>query len=159
MEKERFTSNPLEKAPPPSSPKMRRGFSLLLVLMFVMVMAVIGALTLEFMGTGNLHTRQSFMDVRAKLVARSAAEMSLMAIEAHDFSTSCLKQVNFSDPAFDVNVTFHYFMTNCGSCSPDYCTPIETPDTNGSVLLYLHVKSKFPSLFRVQTFRLTLQNP
>jgi type II secretory pathway pseudopilin PulG len=137
----------------------RRGFSLLLVLVFVMIMAVIGALTLEFMGTGTLHTRQSFMDIRAKLMARAGAEFGLMAIEAHDFSTSCLKQVNMSDPAFDVNMTFHYFMTDCGACGPDFCTPISTSETNGSVLVYLQVVPKIPGLFRVRTFRLTLQNP
>ncbi|MEO1942534.1 MAG: hypothetical protein ABGW77_06575 [Campylobacterales bacterium] len=137
----------------------RKGFSLMLVLLFVIVMAVIGALALEFIGIGTKHTVQSFIDLRSKLMTRAGTEFAIMAIEAHDFSQSCLKQVNLDDPGFDINITFHYFMTDCGVCGDNFCTPIETNETNGTVLIYTQVVPKIPDLFRVRTFRVTLQNP
>jgi hypothetical protein len=137
----------------------RTGSALLLVLAFVIVMSVIGAIALSFTGVEVQHTRSAFMDVRAKLMARAGTEFAIMAIEAHDFNDSCLKQVNLDDPAFDINMTFHYFMTDCGSCGPQYCSVIQTPETNGSVIIYTQVTPKFYDLFRVRTFRISLQNP
>gem|GEM_PF-2960796 len=138
---------------------MRNGSALLLVLAFVIIMAVIGAIALSFSGTASQHTRSAFMDVRAKLMARAGTEFALMAIEAHDFTDSCLKQVNLDTPAFDINMTFHYFMTNCGKCGSEFCSQIQTSETNGSVLIYTSVTPKLHDLFQVRTFRISIQNP
>jgi len=106
------------------------------------------------------------MDTRAELMLRSATEFAIMAIEAHEFNSTnkCLNSINYTDGdnLFDINITYHYFVTNCTSdpaiWSGCKCSDIQTADTNGSVLVYVTVTSKNPN-FHIRKTRFTLQNP
>ena len=136
---------------------MRRGFSLLLSIIFLMIMAIIGVMVMEFNASTSSHATESFLDTKADLALRSATEYAILALQGHDFSKGLINKINITYPLFDANVTFHYFMKNCPSGAVD-CTNIQTADTNGTVLIYAVVTSKNPS-FYIRKVRVTLQNP
>ena len=145
---------------------MKKAFSMIITIVFIVAMSVIGIMILKFSSASTAHTSKSFMDTRAELMLRSATEYAILALHGHEFNTSngCLNSVNFtdSDNLFDVNITYHYFVTDCtsnpGVWNGCKCNDIQTADTNGSVLVYVTVTSKNPN-FSIRKVRFTLQNP
>jgi hypothetical protein len=136
---------------------LRKSFSLLITLLFVIFVAIIGVLSLEFAFSTTKHTANVSLDTRAELLSRAATEYAILAMQGHDYKTNCLKSINLKDNFFDVNITYHYFFTDC---NPDECncSKIETADTNGSALIYVTVTSRNPN-FHIRKVRFTLQNP
>jgi hypothetical protein len=138
---------------------LRRSFSLLITLLFVIFVAVIGVMSLEFASSTSKHTSNVALDTRAELLSRAATEYAILAMQGHDYSKNCLKHINMKEDFFDINITYHYFLTDCNvSKCKNYCDEIETEDTNGSALIYVTVTSKNPS-FHIRKVRITLQNP
>ena len=136
---------------------MRKGFSLLLSIIFMVVMAFIGIMIMKFSASSAKHASNSMMDIRANLALRSATEYAILALQGHDFKNGLIKDINLSYPFFNANIKYHYFLTNCPSNSED-CSKIYTQDTNGSVLVYVTVTSKLPQ-FHIRKVKITLQNP
>ena len=134
---------------------MKKGFSLLLSIIFLMVMGIIGAMVMEFSSYNASKVTSSFLDTRASLALRSATEYAILALQGHNFKNGLLDEINVSYPFFNANIKFHYFLVGCNS---DKCSDISTKDTNGSVLIYVTVNSKIPS-FHIRKVRVTLQNP
>jgi len=141
---------------------LKKSFSLLITLIFVIVVAIIGVMSLEFASFTNKHTAEVSLDSRADMMLRAATEYAVMAMQGHNYKNNCLEHINISgDTFFDINITYHYFLTNCGdtNCTCNgYCSKINTADTNGSALIYVTVTSK-NSNFHIRKVRVTLQNP
>ncbi|WP_456480218.1 hypothetical protein [Nautilia sp.] len=143
---------------------MRKSFSLIITIVFMVVMSVIGFMILKFSGASNTHISRSFINTRAELMLRSATEYAILALQGHEINSTskCLNKIDMNDNLFDINITYHYFVTDCTSnpsiWSGCKCSDINTPDTNGSVLIYVTVTSKNPN-FHVRKVRFTLQNP
>jgi len=139
---------------------LKKGFSLIMTLAFVVIMSVIGILVSKFSLTASYHTARSFMDTRAELMLRSATEYGILALQGHKFDNKCLNSVEFkdSDNLFNIKIKYHYFVTNCSSpvFSGCECSTIQTADTNGSVLIYVTVSN---DNFHVRKVKFTLQNP
>jgi hypothetical protein len=136
---------------------LRKSFSLLITLVFVIFIGIIGIMSLEFATVTNKHTSDIYIDTRAELISRAATEYAILAMQGHDYGGNCLKNINMQDDFFNINITYHYFLTDC---NPDECncSKIETADTNGSVLIYVTVTSKNKN-FHIRKVRFTLQNP
>ena len=142
---------------------MKKGISLLITIVFIVVMSIIGLMILSFSGSSTTHTTRSFLDTRAELMLRSATEYAILALHGHEFNSTnkCLNNINLSDNLFDINITFHYFVTDCNNSNiwkDCKCSTISTADTNGSVLIYVSVASKNRN-FYIRKTRFTLQNP
>ena len=133
---------------------MKKAFSMLLTIIFLVVMAFIGTMIMTFSSSSVKHASSSIMDVRANLALKSATEYAILALQGHDFNRS-LDEINLSYPFFNANIKFHYFLTNCNDTN---CTKIDTEDTNATVLVYVTVSSKIKN-FRIRKVRVTLQNP
>jgi hypothetical protein len=131
-----------------------------MTLFFVVFLAVIGMLSLRFAAFTTKHTADVSYDVRADLMLRAATEYAILAMQGHKYNESCLKNISITgDKFFDINVTYHYFLTDCdNSKCKGYCSKIYTADTNGSALIYITLTSKNPS-FHIRKVRFTLQNP
>ncbi len=142
---------------------MRKSFSLIITIAFIVIMSVIGMMILKFSSSSTAHTARSFMDTRAELMLRSSTEYAILALQGHEINATnkCLNEVNLSDNLFDIKIKYHYFIEgNCSSAvwSGCQCSQIDTVDTNGSVLVYITVTSKNPN-FHIRKVRFTLQNP
>jgi len=136
---------------------LKKGFSLLFTLIFVMIMAVVGVMILEFSTSSVKHTARSFMDTKAELALRAATEYAIMALQGHDYTHGRINKINLHFPEFDAEVRFHYFTPKCAN-TDKYCTYEDTNDTNMTSLIYVTVESKNKS-FKVRKVRVTLQNP
>lgn len=136
---------------------MKKGFSLLLSIIFMIVMAFIGIMVMEFSASTSHHVSESFLDTKANLALRSATEYAILAIQGHDFKKGLINEININYPLFNANVKIYYFLTNCPTRSKN-CIKINTADTNATVLLYTTVTSKNSS-FHIRKVKITLQNP
>ena len=137
---------------------LKKSFSLLFTLFFIIIIATIGLMSMQFSAATTKHTANTSMDMRAELMLRSSTEFAIMAMQGHDYSKNCLKHINLSDTFFDANITFHYFLTTCPSSCGSQCSAISTADTNGTALIYVTVTSKNP-YFNIRKVRFTIQNP
>ena len=136
---------------------MKKAFSLLLSIIFLMVMAFIGSMVLSFSAAGSYHSSNLFLDTKANLALKSSTEYAILALHGHDFSKGKLDEINLSYPFFNSNIKFHYFSTDCKS--GDYnCSLIETKDTNATVLVYVRVTSKLPN-YPLRKVKVSLQMP
>jgi len=120
-------------------------------------MAVVGMMIMQFSASSTKHTGRSFMDTRAELVARSATEYAIMALQGHNYNSGKINQINLTYPGFNVKIKFHYFSTDCTSTTAT-CSKIDTKETNMSALIYVIVTSKNPE-FHIRKVYTTLQNP
>jgi hypothetical protein len=92
---------------------MRRGFGLITAIMFIVLVATIGALALSFSAQSNKQTFDIFAKAQAELLARSATEYALLAISGHEITaaTGCLNDISGTyggDNAFKINVYVQY---------------------------------------------------
>ena len=136
---------------------MKKGFSLLLSIIFMVIMAIIGVMIMKFSASSSKHASTSIMDIRANLALRSATEYAILALQGHDYKNGRINEINLSYPFFNANIKFHYFLTNCPANDAN-CSLISTQDTNGTVLVYVTVTSKLPQ-FHIRKVKITLQNP
>ena len=127
----------------------------MLSILFLVAMAIIGVMVMEFSSFNATKVGSAYLDTRASLVLRSATEYAILSLQGHNFNNGLLKEINLTYPLFNANIKFHYFLVGCNS---NDCSNIKTKDTNASVLIYVTVTSKNPS-FHIRKVRFTLQNP
>jgi len=141
---------------------LKKGFSLLFTLVFIIIMSIVGIMILQLGASSTRHTARSFMDTKAELTLRAATEFAILALQGHEYNSSQpngnrIQKINIKFPEFNAEVRFHYFTTECGAGNTD-CSLADTNDTNMSCLVYVTVTSKNKS-FNIRKVRTTLQNP
>ena len=106
---------------------MRKGFTLIAAIFFLVVAASISTLALSIASTSARQSSEIYLREQAQLVAQAAAEYAMFEIFRTDFSNKCLDKVDgeFND-MFDFKVKITYF-GDIGICTP----PIIIPGTNG----------------------------
>ena len=135
---------------------MKKSFAMLFAIIFIVVLGTVGGLMLYLSAQNTQSTADDYLNVQVRLEAKSATEFAIMALESRDFKNDgCINKIDINSTLFDVNMTFHYFLTECPSdCN---CSVITTKDSNGSVIINTYVTSKVDS--RVRYFRQTIQKP
>jgi len=136
---------------------LKKSFSLLYTIIFLIIMAVVGMMIMQFSASSTKHTARSFMDTKAELIARSATEFAIMAMQGHNYTNGKINKINLTYPGFNVEIRFHYFSTDCANTTA-HCSKIDTADTNMSSLIYVIVTSKNPAL-HIRKVYTTIQNP
>lgn len=137
---------------------MRKSFSLLFTLIFIIIMSMVGVMILNLGASSTRHTARSFMDTKAELALRAATEYAILALQGHDYATyGRINKIDLNFSEFKAEIKFHYFSPACTSNPPD-CTYEDTNDTNMTALVYVTVTSKNPD-FYIRKVRVTLQNP
>ena len=126
----------------------RRGaFGLWQAIAIILILGVIMTVTMRYAKIGALHTADSYTKEQAELFLRSAIEMAMLQISAHDRSTGCLGNVKVvsQDKKFtaDINITRYYLLKNstdlaqCGTLG----YPIESEESHGMVMIEAVVSS------------------
>jgi type II secretory pathway pseudopilin PulG len=150
---------------------MRKGFSLITAVLFLVLVATLGALALSLSTQSAKQTSDVFLKEQAELLLQSGTEYALLALSAHDHSVKCLEQINATytpDGAtvlFDINVSLRYF----GIGLPANCpTPsglinannIDTNESNMTVMIDTIVSSRAGiSTEPIRLHRRTIQKP
>jgi type II secretory pathway pseudopilin PulG len=133
---------------------MRRGFSLITALVFMILVATLGALALSLSTSSVKQTSDLYLREQAELLALSATEYALLAISAHNFTANCLNTINSTytqdgtTTLFDINITLYYLgnglPANCMKPSgqdANISSNIVTNDSNRTVIIDTIVSS------------------
>ncbi|MBE0496891.1 MAG: type II secretion system protein [Campylobacterales bacterium] len=143
---------------------MRRGFSMITAIIFIVLVATLGALALSLSTQTTKQTTDLFLREQGELLAQSATEFALLAFSAHEINATngCLQQINAQYPQaganalFDINITLRYL----GSGLPAACneTSVTTTDSNLTLIIDTIVTSTV-STEPIRFHRRTLQKP
>ena len=129
---------------------MRRGFTLIAAIFFVVIASSICMLALSIATTSVRQNREIYLREQSELVARAATEYAMLAIISNDFSTTCLgnQSENASEDnpitgefgdLFTFKVYVKYF-GDMGICSGDAVAA--TGANQGTIMLDVFVSSK-----------------
>ncbi len=148
---------------------MRRGFSLLTAVIFLVVIATISMLALSLSTESAKSTTDDYLKVQAELLAKSGTEFALLAMSGHDYKNhGCLNSIDIKYPVntpsytHDINITIHYI----GSGLPIGCNTytgasnITTADSNRTVIIDTIVSTN-PTITTepIRLHRRTIQKP
>ena len=129
---------------------MRRGFTLIAAIFFVVIASSICMLALSIASTSVKQNSEIYLREQSELVARAATEYAILAIISNDFSTTCLgnQSENASEDnpiagefgdLFTFKVYVKYF-GDMGICSGDAVAA--TGANQGTIMLDVFVSSK-----------------
>jgi len=129
---------------------MRRGFTLIAAIFFVVIASSICMLALSIASTSVKQNSEIYLREQSELVARAATEYAMLAIISNDFSTTCLgkqsKNASEDNPIsgefgelFTFKVYVKYF-GDMGICSGDAVAA--TGANQGTIMLDVFVSSK-----------------
>ena len=139
---------------------MRKGFSLLTAILFLVLIATISALSIS-LSTGSVkQTGDIKLKSQAELLLRSGTEYALLAISGAP--NGCLKQVNMSyNSMFDINISIMYIGNglsdpNCIQLGSD----IDTSESNRTVIIDTVVTTNDSIITEpIRLHRRTIQKP
>lgn len=151
---------------------MRRGFSMLTAIIFLILIATISALSIALSSQATKQTSDLFLRSQAELLAKSATEYTLLAISGHELNTTsgCLNSINSQYPqaganaTFDINITISYLGNGLAAASGNNCNilsdTIMTSDSNQTVIIDTIVSSiSGISTEPIRIHRRTIQKP
>lgn len=96
---------------------MKKGFTLLTAIVFIVLVATISMLALSLSSTTVKQTSDIYLKEQAELLLQSSTEFAILAISGHEINATnnnCLNQINArfpksgADAIFDINMTIHY---------------------------------------------------
>lgn len=144
---------------------MKKGFSLITAVLFLVLVATLGALALSLSTQTTKQTADLYLKEQAELLVQSGTEYALLALSAHDHSNDgCVETIDISyETLFDINISLRYF----GSGLPTGCpTPsgvennISTAESNMTVMIDTYVTSKDGIATEpIRLHRRTIQKP
>lgn len=148
---------------------MRRGFSMITAIVFMILVATLGALAISLSNLSTKQTSDLYLREQAELLAQGATEYALLAISGHDFAIipNCLNTINasYTDGVtilFDINVTLYYLgnglPANCSTLTNNL-NNIDTNDSNRTVIIDTFVTDRNLSTEPIRIHRRTIQKP
>ncbi|QIR76902.1 type II secretion system protein [Sulfurospirillum diekertiae] len=145
---------------------MRRGFTLITAIIFMVLVASIAALSLSFSSFSTKQTTDLYLREQAELLVQSGTEFALLAISGHDINatSNCINSIisqypTTAAPLFDINITINYM----GSGLPAGCNilsnAVVTSDSNITVIIDTIVEDHNISTEPIRLHRRTIQKP
>jgi len=153
---------------------MRRGFSLITAIIFMVLVASIAALALSFSSFSTKQTSDLFLREQADLLVQSGTEFALLAISGHQINAAngCLNSINSQYPQagaaaiFDINITINYLGNGLAAASNNNCNilsdTVVTVDSNITVIIDTIVSTNTDNNISTEPIRLyrrTIQKP
>lgn len=122
---------------------MKKGFSLLMAIVFMIILAILGTMAMNFSTATVKQTTDVYLREQAEILAVSAAEFAIMAMQVHDYAKgNCLESVTINypdnkDPLLVAKVDIYYIdsrMKKVAKCKDarmivNNPTPMTDPDT------------------------------
>ena len=94
---------------------MKKGFSLILAIIFILLVASIGALSMAISSSSAKTSVNLFIHEQAKLLADGAAEYAIMKVQQNDFTATCVDEIEINypndkdkNPTFRANISITY---------------------------------------------------
>lgn len=109
---------------------MKKAFALISAVIFVVVIATLGVFALSLANKSASSSVDTYLKEQADVLARSATELAVLAMQKHDYSRNCLNTMTIFYPVagvgnscngdclFQINVNFKYLdRSMAGSCN------------------------------------------
>ncbi len=150
---------------------MRRGFSMLTAIIFIVLVATIGAIALSFSSATVKQTSDLYLREQAELLLQSATEYALLAISGHNITANdnCLNTINAqfpksgNDALFDINISIYYIGAGLpignAKCQKFSESNISYIDSNVTVIIDTIVQDHNISTEPIRLHRRTIQKP
>ena len=92
---------------------MKKGFSLILAIIFILLVASIGALSMSISSSSAKTSVNLFIHEQAKLLADGAVEYAIMKVQQNNFAATCVDEIeinypNDTSPTFKANISITY---------------------------------------------------
>ena len=124
---------------------MRKGFSLITAIVFLVLIATISALSISLSTQSVKQTGDVLLKSQAELLLRSGTEYAMLAMSGHDYSGGCLESLNMThNGIFDINVSIMYIGDGiiCSDSTHILANDINTSDSNRTVIIDTWVRTK-----------------
>jgi type II secretory pathway pseudopilin PulG len=146
---------------------MKKGFTLITAIVFIVLIATISALALSFSTFSVKQTSDLYLREQAELLLQSSTEFALLAISGHDINTTngCLKAIHaqYPNPLFDIDITINYLGNGLNTASGGNCNilsdNVATPESNVTVIIDTIVTDHNVSTEPIRLHRRTIQKP
>ncbi|MCI6989310.1 MAG: type II secretion system protein [Campylobacter sp.] len=111
---------------------MKRGFALIMAMIFIVLVATIGALGLSFASKSAKQAGDVYLKEQAEILALNAVDYTIMAMQMHDYTQNCLEEVvifypNANTPLYKIKVDLYYanntIVNGIGPCSVAHRLP------------------------------------
>jgi type II secretory pathway pseudopilin PulG len=145
---------------------MKKGFSLLTAVIFLVVIATISILALSLSTESAKTTTDDYLKVQAELLAKSATEYAILAMSGHDYSSNCLENILIKYPestnyTHEANISISYIGSNL-PCNASHIlsNSLATDDSNRTVIIDTIVTTN-PNISteQIRIHRRTIQKP
>lgn len=130
---------------------MKKGFSLILAIIFILLVASIGALSMAISSSSAKTSVNLFIHEQAKLLADGAAEYAIMKVQQNNFADTCVDEIeikypNEDSPTFKANISITYIgdkdtIKNCANKIVSEKTGLQSIIISGQVRSLLDEKS------------------
>lgn len=139
---------------------MKRGFSLIMAIVFIVVIITIGMLSFTLSNTSVKQTTEQYLSEQAEALAMSASEYAIYAIQKHDFSKNYLKNVSIKSGVLSAHVSIKYINTK--SKTEDSKTDFTDKDNKIRAVILTTIVESNPNIIKDQNIRyvrITTQKP
>jgi len=157
---------------------MRKGFSLVTAIIFIVLIATLGMFSLNISATTARQTTHIFLREQAELLAQGATEIAIFNLLRVDFTQAAncasldenaviVPQTFYPTGAqntslFDIRVTINRVFGTIGACDGTAgrgtaVIPVGTSASIGTIILDVTVTSTKPNVFPVRYTRRTIQ--
>ena len=130
---------------------MKKGFSLILAIIFILLVASIGALSMSISSSSAKTSVNLFIHEQAKLLADGAAEYAIMKVQQNNFADTCVDEIvinypNDKSPTFRANISITYIgdkdtIKHCANKIESEKTGLQSIIISGQVRSLLDEKS------------------
>ena len=132
---------------------MKKGFSLILAIIFILLVASIGALSMSISSSSAKTSVNLFIHEQAKLLADGAAEYAIMKVQQNNFATTCVDEIEINypndkdkNPTFTANISITYIgdkdtIKHCANKIESEKTGLQSIIISGQVRSLLDEKS------------------
>lgn len=97
---------------------MKKGFSLIMAIFFVVLVATLGMMSLRFSTQSVKQSVDVYLREQAELYAMSATELTVMAMQKTDYSNSCFTNITYNfDDNFQAVVNVFYLDNALPQCN------------------------------------------
>lgn len=139
---------------------MKRGFSLIMAIVFIVVIITIGMLSFTLSNTSVKQTTEQYLSEQAEALAMSASEYAIYKIQNHDFSKNYLNNVNLKSGVLSAHVSIKYINTK--SKTEDSKTDFTDKDNKIRAVILTTIVESNPDIIKDQNIRyvrITTQKP
>lgn len=139
---------------------MKRGFSLIMAIVFIVVIITIGMLSFTLSNTSVKQTTEQYLSEQAEALAMSASEYAIYAIQKHDFSENYLNEVNLTSGVLSAHVSIKYINTKSKTENPE--TDFADQGNKIRAVILTTIVESNPNIIKDQNIRyvrITTQKP